>query len=518
MVDTLQLKKKRAFEKLLKRPVVLSDYLKAIGVVLLCTVVAFPVSHFVHPGTLILIYLIGIIVISNRWSRGAAMLACILSVLVYDYMYVPPLYHPLPNDREDVFTLTGMLVISILICSTATLLRNAAREANERERTERAIGQLNRAIAGTRTLAGLIEAGMTQVQASLGMRARIVLCAPDTDQLHEDAQTMDADFELASRAVSQRDTLSDARNETLYLPLLSGHRPLGVIIVTGNKTHWDALSLHLLHAMADQLSLGIERASGLEAAERAKMQVEGVKLRNALLSSVSHDLRTPLASIMGAASTILADESLHLPQQHRELLHSIQSESDRLAKFLKNLLDMTRIESGAVRLMKEWQSIEESVGVALNRLRLQLAPFKVVTALPDDLPLSLYDEQLIDQVLFNLLDNAGKYAPPGSEIKVWAKNQDEGLTVGVSNTGCSLAEGAEAKIFDKFYRGDAPLATYGAGLGLTICKGIMQAHAGQIWAERFDVSGITICFWLPRQGEPPAVLAEELENLEPENA
>jgi two-component system sensor histidine kinase KdpD len=432
-------------------------------------------------------------------------------------MYVPPFYQSIPNDSEDVYTLAGMLVISILICSTAALLKKTVREAGERERTERTIGQLNRAIAGTRTVAALLEVGVSQVQSSVGLKARLVLCAPDTDSLHAESKAMEHDFELASRAVSQRDTLSDAKNETLYLPLLSGSRPLGVMIVSGNKGPWNEVTLHVLHAIADQVSFGIERAVGLESAERAKMQIEGVKLRNALLSSVSHDLRTPLSSIMGAASSILSDQSLSLPEHHRELLQSIQSESERLARFLKNLLDMTRIESGAIRLKKEWQSIEESVGVALNRLKKQLATCKIVTELPEDLPLVLYDEQLIDQVLLNLLDNAAKYAPAGSEIKVWSKSDKDGLTVGVSNTGCALPEGSESRIFDKFYRGDTPLATYGAGLGLTICKGIMQAHGGQIWAERFDVSGITICFTLPDQGAPPSVAAEEMENPEQSN-
>jgi two-component system sensor histidine kinase KdpD len=214
---------------------------------------------------------------------------------------------------------------------------------------------------------------------------------------------------------------------------------------------------------------------------------------------------------MGAATSILSDSAHAQAPANKELLQSIQSEADRLNKFLKNLLDMTRIESGAVKLKKEWQSLEESVGVALNRLHMQLDGFKIVTKMPDDLPLSLYDEQLIDQVLFNLLDNAAKYAPKGSEIAITASADDGAVTVKVLNGGCRLPVGTEQKIFDKFYRGDANLQQYGAGLGLAICRGIMQAHGGQLWAERPGSDQISIAFTLPSSGRPPEIVPEEPE-------
>jgi len=493
------------------------DYVKALVVVLCCTLLSTSLFSTLHRRNLFMIYLLGIVLVSTSWSRGAAIFACVLSLLLYDFFFVPPSFSFGLDIDEHYVTLVSTLVVAVLISSMSSRLRRAAQEATWRERKERAINDLNRAMTNTRTPTALAEAAGAQMQRILGCRAVVLLCRSDSENLIPNKDVSDAERARAVQALANVGI--DATADTgagRFVPLSSASRALGVLTVFPDAQHpLDTTMKELIREFADQLSFGIERAFSLEAAERAKLQVEGMKLRNSLLSSVSHDLRTPLASIMGAATSILADDAHELPLQNKELVQSIRDEADRLNKFLKNLLDMTRIESGAVQLKKEWQSLEESVGVALNRLRQQLKIFQVVTKLPEDLPLALYDEQLIDQVLFNLLDNAAKYAPPGSKITVWAKSGDDGITLGVSNHGCSLLPGAEAKMFDKFYRGDASAAaTYGAGLGLTICRGIMQAHMGQIWAERFDQDGISICFMLPVQGEPPKIERE----MEPDSS
>lgn len=465
-----------------------------------------------------MVYLLGIVFVSTTWSRGAAILACILSLVLYDFFFVPPEFTFGLNIDEHYVTLGSALVVAVLISSMSSRLRRSAQQALFREQKERAINELNRAMTNTRTPNALAEAAGAQMQSILGCRAIVLLCKPDAPELLPNREVSPVELGHAVSAIAAVNINATADTGAgRFVVLRSAGRILGVMAVFPDAAHrLDAKMKELIREFADQLSFGIERAFSLEAAERAKLQVEGMKLRNSLLSSVSHDLRTPLASIMGAATSILCDEAHELPQENKELVQSIRDEADRLNRFLKNLLDMTRIESGAVQLKKEWQSLEESVGVALNRLRAQLKPFQVVTKLPDDLPLALYDEQLIDQVLFNLLDNAAKYAPAGSKITVWVKASTDGITLGVSNHGCSLPPGAEAKMFDKFYRGDASAAaTYGAGLGLTICRGIMQAHMGQIWAERFDDDGISICFMLPVTGEPPKIVLEEPEATQP---
>jgi len=490
-----------------KTPIEWLDYVNAAATVAACTILSWTISAHVHPRNLLLIYLIGITVVSNAWCRGAAIFACILSVCTYDFFFVPPIFQMVPSEREYWFTLGGMLIVAMSISSLAARLKNSAKIAADRARAEHVISNLNRAIASTRTVSGFADAAATQLQSTLGRKVRILLCDAETHSLSEQALSVDSELDAALKTISSRKPFYDNQTQLTYFPLLSVNHILGVLVVY--PTTGFAEDYTVLQSVAEQLTFGLDRAIGIEAAEKAKVRIEVMKLRNALLSSVSHDLRTPLASIMGAATSILSDSNHEIAGEHKELVQSIYQEADRLGRFLKNLLDMTRIESGAVQLKKEWLSIEESVGVALNRLKRQLAPFKIVTRMPDELTMNLYDEQLIDQVLFNLLDNSAKYAPPGSEITVFARKQADGTIVGVSNLGCTLPVDGEAKMFDKFYRGDVASASYGAGLGLTICKGIMQAHGGQIWAERFDETGISICFMLPNVGEPPTIALEE---------
>ncbi|MGH9549487.1 MAG: sensor histidine kinase, partial [Terriglobales bacterium] len=324
-----------------------------------------------------------------------------------------------------------------------------------------------------------------------------------------------ATLETADKAAQQQSTVTSTEPPSIFIPLFAGGHVVGVLVVfVQGQEDLNRQNRELITRLAEQITFGIERLTSIETAEKARMQVEGMKIRNALLSSVSHDLRTPLASIMGAASSIMADGAETMREENRELVQSIYRESDRLNNFLRNLLDMTRIESGAVRLKKEWNSLEESVGVALGRLKKNLEPFKITTEVPDNLQLVLYDEQLIDQVLTNLIENAAKYAPSATEIKIWVKPEEKAVIFGVSNTGCKLPPGAEAQIFEKFYRGESSAGTvYGAGLGLTICRGIMQAHAGQIYAERFGDDGISICCCLPAEGKPPEIQVEEMEEV-----
>jgi len=510
---------------------------KAAAIIGVCTALAAPFAQFVHPRNLILIYLIGSIIIAKRYSTIVAFLSCVLAVLIYDFLYVRPFFSLIPADKEYFFTLCGMFTVSLLISTMASMLKQSAEKAAERELIARTINQLNRAIMGARTTAGLVDAGASQISDSLGLRAEIQLASANSAiNLNSSSKTgsgsdsssasssgsnsnsssstmISSGASTANSAGSVNSLIMGLEPDTLVVRLQSAHNELGTLILRkrGNKVP-SSVDLNLIQAVADQISLGLERTSVFESAEKTRLQVESVRLRNALLSSVSHDLRTPLASIMGAASSILTDAQLVLPTQHQELVQSIYNEADRLAKFLKNLLDMTRIESGAIQLKKEWQSLEESVGVAFGRLRKQLEPFKIKTKIPHDLPLLLYDEQLVDQVLFNLLDNATKYAPAGSDITVSCTATAEGIATSVANLGCELPMGDEQKIFEKFYRGEAAPTAYGAGLGLTICRGILQAHGGRIWAERFGDTGISICFSIPQTGEPPVMIPENEES------
>ena len=237
------------------------------------------------------------------------------------------------------------------------------------------------------------------------------------------------------------------------------------------------------------------------------MLAETERMRNAILSSVSHDLRTPLATITGAASSLTEGQRDLDPAARRELSRSIYREADRLDRLLKNLLDMMRIEAGAVRLSKEWHPMDEVVGAALARLEGRLREYTVHTAFPADLPLVLVDGVLLEQVVINLVENAVKYAPSGSTIELSASASDQEIVVEVADRGPGIPSGEEARIFDKFYRGRFAREG-GVGLGLTICRGIVEAHSGRIWAENRSGGGALFCFSIPLPDQQPSVETE----------
>jgi two-component system, OmpR family, sensor histidine kinase KdpD len=268
--------------------------------------------------------------------------------------------------------------------------------------------------------------------------------------------------------------------------------------------------VHLLETFASQTALAIERATLAEEAQQAQVQIETERLRNTLLSSVSHDLRTPLAAITGAASSLLEGEVALDTPTRRELLQMIYEEADRLNRLVSNLLQMTRLESGTVQLEKEWQSLEEVIGAALTRLETRLRDRPLTTHLPADLPLVPFDSALIEQVLISLLDNAIKYTPSGTPIAVSVWVEQGTVTVEVADRGPGLSPGDEKRIFEKFYRRQHTGGGGGAGLGLTICRAIVEAHGGRIWAENRPDGGAALRFTLPVQGSPPAI-ATELE-------
>jgi two-component system sensor histidine kinase KdpD len=280
-----------------------------------------------------------------------------------------------------------------------------------------------------------------------------------------------------------------------------------VLGVLGVRPHESLLPLgpdplDLLETLARQAASGLERVRLASEAEQARLAAETERLRSTLLSSVSHDLRTPLATITGAASTLLQPGSLGA-EAERELKEAIYEEGDRLNRLVTNLLDMTRLESGSLQLNRDWQSLEELAGTALGRLEKDLKGRKVVVSIPADLPLVSVDGLLIEQVLVNLLDNTVKYTEPGSPVYVSATAADGMVTVEVADEGPGVPPGSEERVFEKFYRAGA--GPRGSGLGLPICKAVVTAHGGRIWAENRFPRGVAFRFALPLGDGPPAV-------------
>jgi two-component system, OmpR family, sensor histidine kinase KdpD len=482
------------------------------AVVVLATGAAWLTLPFFELANLVMVYLLGLVVVATRYGRGPSLVASILSVAALDFFFVPPVFTFAVSDVRYLFTFVVMLVVGLVTSSLAARIRTQAEAARLREQRTAALYALSRELASTRGVDQLLTIAMrhisevfrSQVAVLLPGAGGVLVCA-DGGQFALDANELGVGkwvHEHHQPAGLGTSTLPGAA--ALYLPLQAPRGPVGVLGIRPADPHsLDAPDqLHQLETFANQTALAIERAQLADEAQQTQVRMETERLRNSLLSSVSHDLRTPLATITGAATTILENGAKLDDRTRRGLLESVREEAERLNRLVQNLLEMTRLESGALQLRKEWHPLEEVIGAALGRLAKELADRRVETRVPPDLPLVPIDDVLVEQVLVNLLDNAVKYTPGGSPIRIMATSSGEAITVEVADRGPGLPRGEEDRVFEKFYRG-VP-GGRGAGLGLAICQGIVKAHGGNIWAQNLPEGGVAFLFTLPLAGKPPA--------------
>jgi two-component system sensor histidine kinase KdpD len=509
--------------RVLQRSSTWLEYRLAAFVVCLSTAVAWLMSPYFGSANLIMVYMIGVVVIAIRYGRGPSVLASLLSVAAFDFFFVPPFYSFAVSDIQYLLTFGVMLAVALTVSGLAVRIRQQGEMARYREKRTAVLYAMSRDLAthrGTGTLANLAAKHLRDV-----FDSQVAIFLADSEkrlqlqrgeQLFFEFDPKEAGvaqwvFEHNERAGLGSDTLPGSN--ALYLPLVGSEGPIGVVAVRPEQASriLDPDQLHLLESLVSQVALAIERTRLSEEAQRAHVQVETERMRNAILSSVSHDLRTPMATITGAASSLL-DESNRLdPAARHELVRSIHQEADRLDRLVKNLLDMMRLEAGAVRLNREWHPLDEIVGSSLARLERRLDGREVIVSLPPDLPLVHVDGVLLQQVIINLLENAVKYTPAESQIEVSATAKDRELLVEVADRGPGLPPGEEDRIFDKFYRGKPATEGGGVGLGLTICRGIVDAHGGRIWAENRFGGGARFQFTIPLSEHQPTVATEHME-------
>jgi two-component system sensor histidine kinase KdpD len=403
-----------------------------------------------------------------------------------------------------------MLVVALVISGLTVRSRDQAEAARTQERRTAVLYSLGRELAASRGLDTLLDLALRHLLEVFG--GRMVILMPGADgRLQQRAGrlapfNMDATdlgvaqwaFEHGQSAGAGTDNVPGAQMR--FQPLASSRGVVGVLGIRPAEPHaFDAPEqAHLLETFASLVAVALDRALLADEAQAAQVRAEAERVRSALLSAVSHDLRTPLTAITGAASAALEDESRIDAATRRELLESVRDEAERLNRLVNNLLDVTRLESGGLQLRREWIPLEELVGVALARLAGPLRERKVTTRLPDDLPPVHVDGVLVGQVFINLLENAAKHTPAGLPVEIEARREGAHVVVEVADRGPGLPANEEQKIFDKFY---GPGVTGGAGLGLTICRAIVEAHGGRIGAENRPGGGAVFRFWLPA-GEP----------------
>ena len=494
------------------------EYLGAVGTIALAAALCLLLRARLQITDIGMLFLLAVVFAAGRWHRGPALLATLLAIAAFDYGFVPPYYTFGVSDKAYFLTFAVMLVVALVMGRLTARIREQAEHAEERERRATAAYNLTRDLADVESRSEQVALIARYLADALGGEATHTILASPGDEGGVPAWPSDGvfahvavrvaaiwAFEHGEAAGPGTDQCAEA--EACIVPLTSPTHTVGIVVVRpapGNPVP-SGSAWATARALAGQGAAALERTSLADRHAEARMEIEAERLRTALLSSLSHDLRTPLATIEGAASTLLRDSAALPAQAHAELAETIVEESHRMTRLVGNLLDMVRVEAGGLAVKKSWQPLEETLGVALLRLEEQLKGHPLVTHLPNDLPLVPIDELLVEQVFLNLLENAVKYTPAGTPIEVSAWAENGGVVVEVADHGPGIPAGAEREIFRKFYRAAQPedgARVGGAGLGLTICEGIVVAHGGRIWVEPGAGGGAAFRFALPLEGPP----------------
>jgi len=497
-------------------------YLGALLAVAACTGAGFLMFPQFDLSNIIMVYLLGVITVAVQFGRGPSILASVLGVAAFDFFFVPPRWTFAVSDTQYLVTFAVMLVAGLVISTLTSHVKFQAESARKREQRTAALYAMSRELVEATTTVALVDVAVKHIAEVFD--CEVFLLFPDpvrhgpvtiapVPSPYSLATLTDHDlgvaqwvFDNGERAGRGTDTLPSATS--LFVPLRTRGAIVGILGIRPRSAARASLltsdQIRLLETFAGQVALAEERIRSAQDAQQAKLQVEAERLRSSLLSAVSHDLRTPLAAIAGASSTLVDGEGLDSTTRH-ELAESIFEESERLNRLVANLLDMTRLEAGALTVRKEWQVVEEVVGVVLNRLSRRLHRYKVTTHLAHDLPLVPFDPLLVQQVLTNLLENAMKCTPEGGEISVSAQVADADVQIDVADRGLGLVPGEEEHVFEKFYRSARSTSGSGVGLGLTICRGIVELHGGRIWTRNRPDGGACFSFTLPRGETPPSV-------------
>jgi len=465
-----------------------------------------------------LVFLTAVVSVAVRFGLWPSLLASVAASLCYNFFFLPPVYTFTITDPTNVAAFFFFMLIALLVSNVAARVRTQAVTAISRVRTTESLYAFSRKLAGTATLDDVLWA--TAYQTALMLKVRVVLLLPENGVLTVKAgyppedQLDKADLAAANWAWGNdrpagrgSDTLPGAKR--LFLPMRTGRGAIGVIGIDDDRTGplLTPDQRRLLDALVDQGALAIERVLLVEDMDRVKRTVESDRLRGALLTSISHDLKTPLASVLGAASTMRDLGSGLTDAQKRDLLATVIDESERLNRFIANLLDMTKLESGAIVPNAARHDVSEIVGSALRRAGKILVHHKVSLELAADLPMLELDAVLFEQVLFNLLDNAAKYAPADTTISIKGTRDQGKVSLQVMDEGNGIPPAELESVFDKFYRAQkGDHVRPGTGLGLAISRGFVEAMHGTISAaNRVDRSGAVLTIRLPVPAENNAL-------------
>ncbi len=491
-----------------------SAYLKSAAICAAAAIVAAPLYSLVDLANIVMIFLLAVVIAAVRYGRGPAVLASFLNVAAFDFLYVSPRYSFAVSDVQYLITFAIMLAVGLITGQLTASLKQQARVATRREGRVRALYEMSRDLSAALLPEQIVEICDRFIAAEFDARSAIYL-ADETDHLLPplggpggmpitDSSVAQWAFDHGESAGLGTDTLPGS--QVLYVPLQAPMRIRGILAL---EPRTEAMAMapeqrRLLDTFARLIAIALERVHYVNVAQVTTVQMESERLRNSLLAAISHDLRTPLSALLALAESMSMTQPPPTLQQD-EITVAMRAEARRMNSLIDNLLDMARLQAGKVKLNKQWTPLEEVVGTALKASDSALARHQVQVQLPSELPLMEMDAVLIERVLCNLLENAAKYTPPGSVIDIGSEVEGDHVAVWIEDNGPGLPPGREEELFKMFERGHKESATPGVGLGLAICRAIIEAHGGSIRADSAGSrQGARFVFTLPR-GNPPAL-------------
>lgn len=486
-----------------------SSYIQSLGLVGVVTLIGELIHRYIVPTNLVMLFLLVVVIAAIRLGRGPAIVASISSVLVFDFLFVPPRLTFAVSDTQYLLTFAALFIVGFVISTLISQTREQAEAALRRERQTAAVYALSRDLAAAVGLEAITQTVITHTGETFDREVAIFLPAGEGQHLIAQAVSpgfmLDEDKFAVATWAFQHGQLAGRGTDTLpaadarYLPLKTARGVVGVLGIKLSKTGQASTpeQRRLMETFASQTALAIERAQLAEQARQAQLLRETEKLQAALFDSLSHDLRTPLASITGSLSSLLDVETQLDPDTRRDLLRTAYEEADRLNRLVGNLLDMTRVQAGALRVALQPCDLQDLIGVALQHFNLALRQRPIKVEIPANLPLVPLDFVLMTQVLVNLLDNALKYSPPESPLELGVQVRDGEVELQVADSGPGIPAADLPHVFDKFYRGHQVDRIRGTGLGLAISKGIVEAHSGKIRLDNRPSGGTVATIILP---------------------
>ncbi|MDF9392278.1 MULTISPECIES: sensor histidine kinase [Methylococcus] len=495
-------------------------YLGAAAVTFLCTLAAKAMFGRFEPTNLVMVYLLGVIFVATRYGRGPSILASILGVLAFDFFFVVPYYTFSVADTQYLFTFAVMLSVALVTANLMANVRSQAKVAAHRERRATVLYAMSKELAASRSEAEIVQIAVRQIETEFGGRA-VLLFPDESGRIGYPVSPLAEDFlpgidMSVAQWVFDHNEMAGQGTNTLpaaggvYIPLTGAEKTIGVLVMKPVNLRRVFLpeQQKLLQTFVNLIVQAIERVRLAEQARINQVRMESERLRNSLLSSISHDLRTPLATIVGSASTLVEGDYALEPEDRRELCRAIYDEARRMASLVNNILDMAWFDAGVVKLHLQWHILEEIVGTVLTRLQKQLERRSVTVRLPRDAPFVYVDSVMLEQVLANLLENAIRYTPENSPIEIAAEATPFTMTITVSDRGPGIPKGQEELIFEKFHRVHREGPQSGVGLGLAICRAIVEAHGGYIRARNRTGGGAVFTIVLPLRESPPQIEPE----------